>query len=302
MAENSNAIIILNYNDWNTTASLVKKIEKYSNISYIIVVDNASTDESVDQLKKICNKKVKLCISDCNKGYAYGNNLGCEYAITNYGVNYITIANPDIYFTEETLERILEEFQKHEENVGIVGCHMICHSNIDLPSAWKLPTYTDCILENLMLLRRIIGNRTRYDISYNADSPLLVDVIAGSFFTISSEAFKKTGGFDTETFLYYEENILSKKLNNIGYRNYLIPNIQYDHYHSVSINKTIKTKAKRFKEAQKSREYYAIKYLQIGLIRLLFLRIVFYIGLLNYTIVDFLHGLFKNKENTFYSY
>ena len=60
------ACVILNYNDANTTISLVKKIEKYESIDYIIVVDNCSTDDSLVKLETLSNSKVKICESPKN--------------------------------------------------------------------------------------------------------------------------------------------------------------------------------------------------------------------------------------------
>ena len=46
------SIVIVNYNDWNTTVSFVKQIESYSILDHIIIVDNCSTDNSFVMLKK----------------------------------------------------------------------------------------------------------------------------------------------------------------------------------------------------------------------------------------------------------
>ena len=54
----STACVILNYNDADTTISLVKKIGDYKNIEHIIVVDNCSTDHSLEKLEKITDEKV----------------------------------------------------------------------------------------------------------------------------------------------------------------------------------------------------------------------------------------------------
>ena len=50
--------VILNYNDWNTTAGLVNHIKDFGNLDYVIVVDNASTDNSAEKLKDLSGGKV----------------------------------------------------------------------------------------------------------------------------------------------------------------------------------------------------------------------------------------------------
>ena len=58
----STACVILNYNDADTTISLVRKIGDYKNIEHIIVVDNCSTDHSLEKLEKITDEKVDTAL------------------------------------------------------------------------------------------------------------------------------------------------------------------------------------------------------------------------------------------------
>ena len=96
---------------------------------------------------------------------------------------------------------------------------MNCESTPNLLSTWKLPKYSDCILNNLTILRKIIGNKTIYNENeLNKAFPVKVDVLAGSFFIIRSKAFSSVKGFDDTVFLYNEENILSKKLQEKGWK------------------------------------------------------------------------------------
>ena len=68
-------IVILNYNDYETTLKCLQPILDYKNIDYIIVVDNCSTNDSYDQLAKHRNDRWVLLRSPSNGGYAKGNNL-----------------------------------------------------------------------------------------------------------------------------------------------------------------------------------------------------------------------------------
>lgn len=281
----NNTIIILNYNDSKTTKNLVNSIKNYSSIDRILIVDNASRDNSLDELKKLQDDKTEVVVTERNDGYASGNDYGCRYAIEKYNTKYITIANPDISFTDITMEKMLD-YADIVGDCGIIGCMMKCHSVIDLPSAWKIPTYCDCILENLLILRKIIGNRTRYDNKYYEKEVAEVEVIAGSFFLITQEAYINSGGFDTSTFLYYEENILARRLIEKGYKNYLITNLQYDHFHSISINNTFSTKKGRLDIAYQSRKYYLKNYLNVGEIAMKIHQVTYGIGLFNYLIMD----------------
>ena len=50
--------VILNYNDADTTGKLVRQIREYDSLNQIVVVDNASTDDSAERLKELEDEKV----------------------------------------------------------------------------------------------------------------------------------------------------------------------------------------------------------------------------------------------------
>ena len=68
-------IVILNYTDSETTVKLLDMIKEYKILESIVVVDNNSTDNSYEVLKKFENNKIKVIKSKMNKGYGYGNNI-----------------------------------------------------------------------------------------------------------------------------------------------------------------------------------------------------------------------------------
>lgn len=278
-------MIILNYNDCQTTIDLLDKIKDYKIIERILVVDNNSSDDSMQKISEYASKYKAITViqTDRNGGYAYGNNYGCGYAIKMWNPTYIAIANPDIYITEKTICSLLTLYEKRED-AAIVSCMMNCTSNIDLPSAWKLPTFTDCILENLLVFRKIIGNRTRYK-DLGDCTVKKVDVIAGSFFIIKSNVFKEIKGFDESTFLYYEENMLACKIAERNLSNYIMCNETYDHMHSVSINKSYKSIGKRMDISQASRKIYCEKYLKCSKFTVMIEEMTYYIGKVNYLLL-----------------
>ncbi|MFR5708260.1 glycosyltransferase family 2 protein [Faecalitalea cylindroides] len=285
-----NCLIILNYNDAQSCLNLVNKIEQYKNIDKIILVDNLSTDDSYSHLLKLQNSKIDVIQTNHNGGYSYGNNYGCFWAINKYSPDYLTICNPDIYFEEDVLEELISIMNREKEKfVSAISCQMNCESTPNLLSTWKLPKYSDCILNNLTILRKIIGDRTIYRKNeLNQTTPVKVDVLAGSFFIIRSKAFTSVKGFDDSVFLYNEENILSKKLKEKGWSNLYLNYLSYDHYHSISINKSFSSEAKKLDLAYKSRLIYCEKYLKINKIKKIFFVITYKIGKFNYLVGKFI--------------
>lgn len=279
-----NSLVVLNYNDADTTSKFLKMAKSLPHIEKIVVVDNKSTDGSFEKLRVNKDEKTDIIQTKYNGGYAKGNNFGAFYTIEKYSPEIIIIANPDVEFSDDVVCQFEETLMKND-NIAAVTCRMKCLSGIDLPDAWKLPKYSDCILEHLMLLRRLIGNRTKYGEDYLANNSIVkVDVVAGSLFAIKSDVFKRLGGFDESTFLYQEENLLAAKIKREGLSSYLITGLRYLHMHSASINKSTDGAYRRLKMAYESRKIYCKKVLGIGYIRKLILTTTFYIGAFNYMV------------------
>ena len=76
--------VVLNYNDADTTLDLLKRIEPMEIIDQIVLVDNKSTDNSLERLKDQESNKVHVVCAEKNCVYGSGNNVGIEYLIKNY--------------------------------------------------------------------------------------------------------------------------------------------------------------------------------------------------------------------------
>jgi hypothetical protein len=85
--------VILNYNGWEDTLACLDSIALCQDKPHIVVVDNASTDESVVKLRS-AYPDVDLLIAPVNAGFAAGNNLGIRRAL-RLGVKVIHILNND---------------------------------------------------------------------------------------------------------------------------------------------------------------------------------------------------------------
>lgn len=275
-------LIVLNYNDYETTELLLNNAIKIEKIEQIIVVDNCSTDNSYEKLKKRENSKIDVIRTSDNGGYSSGNNFGIRYAIKHYSPKYLLIANPDVKLNEQCVGGILDFYEEMDhERIGIVTCKT---SEEKIYPAWKLPKYRDCIWENLILLRKLLHIK---DSAYDEKKLLKqeysqVDVISGAFFAIAADVMLDVGMFDEDTFLFYEENILGFRLKEKQYKNYVLNKYEYVHNHSVSIQKNIKSIGKKMDLGFESRSLYLDKYLRVGKIRKLFHACTYRLGKFNY--------------------
>lgn len=262
--------VILNYNDAETTEKLVMQIADYDVLHQIIVVDNASTDDSLERLRKLESDanasqscKVRVISADHNGGYGFGNNLGVRCG-AEQGATHVLIANPDVVFSEQSLKAMLAVFARHPE-VGIVTTRIRDARFPNLKNGWPLRSFIRELLSMGPVSRRLLGKTFDYPDSYFAGrSAVYVGAVHGSMLMVDTEKFLEAGGYDEGIFLYEEEQVLGRRMQNAGYRSVLLLNQHYDHEHSASISKSFSDAMKRQRLREESTLYYMRHYLHIS--------------------------------------
>ncbi len=251
-----NIIIILNYNDSKNCINLYNQIKDYKCIDDIIFIDNNSKDNSYKDLKSIKDRRVKVIKLNSNKGYAHGNNEGIKYAIKKHKECNIIISNPDIEISEKSLNGLIKEINNNKD-ISLIGPTI--EENGSLNRGWKLPNGFDEVKLSIPKIgknrNRIVGYKDKY---YKGDITR-VDVVSGSFFIIKSNVIKDVNYLDENTFLYYEENILSTKLKNKDYHVYVSNKYKAKHNNSKTIDKSINS-INKFKLLKESQNYYINNY------------------------------------------
>lgn len=266
--------VILNYNDSDETLQLCNKIKNYSSIYKIVVVDNLSTDNSFEKLKKIEGNKIDVILSDKNGGYSYGNNYGAFYLIDKYKIDILFISNPDVEFDNS--------FVKHISNIVISGVAESASGImqiLEIPNksfvAQKESTYFEDLLQCTVFLQKIFYKRKFVDIHQGI---VEVGILPGSLFAIKAKTFAEIGGFDNSIFLYCEERIIAEKMKNIGARMVIDTDCCYLHKESISINKSVNY-IRKIKIFYTSLLYYYENYKKISKLKLLILKILLKYGL-----------------------
>ena len=120
-------IIVLNFNNPDITVECLDSIKLLSFENYrIILVDNASTDNSVDIFKEYLQKNsdIIFLIADENRGYAAGNNIALQYAMKRKNMKYCWILNNDTTVDKLSLSK-LYEYMEVNKDVGICGSKLI---------------------------------------------------------------------------------------------------------------------------------------------------------------------------------
>lgn len=255
--------VIVNYNDADKTSELVQLIQGYDCLQNIVVVDNASTDDSLEQLKGLAGDKVIILEAQTNGGYGAGNNYGVRYSIEKTGADYIIIANPDVVFSEACVKKLAKVLDEYPD-VGVTAAAMADPQYKSKPSGWRLHGFLGELLSMGPVSRRLFWNLLEYPKAYFTRQPLVaVDVVHGSMLMVRGSAFLACGGYDEGMFLYQEEAVLGQRMKWVGYRTAMLTRTTYRHEHSASIGKTYQAQAARQQLRHDSTMYYFKNYLKI---------------------------------------
>lgn len=268
------ALIILNYNSFEDTLKCVKQLQSFNETFKIIIVDNKSTDESFQMLKKekIENENTILIETDKNGGYSYGNNYGVKYAEKIFKLKTIAILNPDVIIPNVSILKKMYKYLYEDEKYAMIGGIPIEAGRISISSAgWEIPSYKKVVLDRSLFVGSLFKSRS--DLYMINDHLAKIECLVGCFFMIKLDVFKKINYFDEGVFLYNEENILGIKVKKEGYQGVIAPRLLYYHNHDFSKesqNLSLMNKMKKLKIRYISRRYLIKKYYKRYLVPFLF--------------------------------
>ena len=237
-------IVIVNYNDFETTKRLIENIKDYKCLKQIVVVDNNSTDNSFEQLKEFESNRITI-IKNSSRHFSSGLNVGAKCLIKKVGDCNIIFSNSDVIIKgEEDLERLSSDIKG---DTVVVGPTIWEHG--ELNRGWRLPTTNWEILFNLPFISRYFKKvRLLYKENHYEKDTSIVDVVSGCFFMVNSKFLEEVDFFDETTFLYYEEQIFASKVKQAKKLECVDNKVRIIHDHSVSVDKSIKKIGKHRKD------------------------------------------------------
>ena len=209
------SVIIVNYNvRYYVEQSIVSVQKATKDIDCeIIVVDNHSSDGSVDYLSQRFGSAITIIDSNHNLGFAKGNNL----AIRQSKGDYVLLLNPDTFVGDDSIRQVLDFMDAHPKAGGAGVMMHNSDGTIARESRRGLPT-------PFVSLLKMLGFPKRYYMSHLSwDCPGQIDVVSGAFFMLRREALDKAGLLDEDFFMYGEDIDLSYRLQKAGYENWYVP-------------------------------------------------------------------------------
>ena len=273
-------IIILNYNSFDDCRECINSIrENIDTANYTIyLIDNCSTDNSLFRLKVLfsADKDIKIISLQNNNGYATGNNVGMKQAI-NDGCELLLISNPDVEYQEKAIEKLYEYLISSP--VGIVGPMIYnvkgkldLHANRTLEYKGILFGKKPFVYLKSRYYRRYTLQDRKWDQEYS-----FYGMVMGCCFMAKSEVLSKVNFFDEGTFLYFEENILGKKLCENNIKVSILPTAKVIH-NGAGSTKYISIVTRYYKYC--SELYGLVNYCGINRLKILLLFIINFNGIL----------------------
>lgn len=257
-------IIIVNYRTTGLVIDSLKSLSSQINSiddGYVVVVDNASGDGSVDKLKERINKEgwnnwAKVVAKDINGGFAYGNNSGIELALSDVA-DYIMLLNPDTIVRHNALGALVN-FMEANPKVGIAGSLLEdTQGKIDC-SAHKVHSPLS-ELDNgarLGILGRILK---KYVVSEKPrEEAHACDWVSGASMIVRRSVFENIGLMDDRFFLYFEEVDFCWRAKKASWQVWYVPQSRVLHLEGASTG--IKKAKRRASYWYDSRRRFFIKH------------------------------------------
>jgi GT2 family glycosyltransferase len=228
-------IIIVNYNSLfyieKTLFSLYKYYIPYSKYNiFVTIVDNASTDNSVEILRKNY-PQISLIKSSKNLGFSAGNNLVLKKSTADY----IMLLNSDTELTEKSKNiDTLVDMLEADNKIGIITPKiLLTNGKLDMACHRGEPSLLDCFFyffgfEKFFPKIKIFTHYHMLHKDFNTIHK--VEVVTGACMIMKLKSFKEVNFFDEQFFMYSEDVDLCKKYRQKGYEIIYNPTVEIIHH------------------------------------------------------------------------
>lgn len=227
------SFIIVNYNGKKWLKRCLESIDKQTyprEKREIIIVDNASTDDSVKYIRQHF-PTVKLITSPENLGFSGGNNLG----VAQSQGKYVVLLNNDAVLDTGWLKAVLKQVEADQQVKAVNGKTLLerDHQVLGIQNAGSIVFRTGFGRDRGAVVEG-------YEQTYEAvttpfyDHPQAVTAFCGVSVLIEKEAYQFVGGFDERFFMYYEDTDMSLQFRRLGWKILYEPSAITYHQHAAS--------------------------------------------------------------------
>ena len=220
MIQDKISIIIVSYNVKDFLFNCIVSVQKYFSEAEIIVVDNNSSDGSVEMLKQNF-PLVKLIDNKENKGFSGANNQGIVMARSEN----ILLLNPDTEVIDGALNKMIS-FLETQKELCIVGPQLLNTDKTLQKSCWKFPKVIEIIAETFYL--HLLFN-SKYYSNKKQETVFEVDALSGAALLFKKELLQKIGILD-ENLFWMEDVDLCYRNKKSGGSNIYFPEAKIIHH------------------------------------------------------------------------
>jgi len=223
MKNNSVAIILLNWNNFNYTIECIRSLIKttYKN-KKIFIIDNASTDKSVEKIKKEF-PWIHIILNNKNLGFTGGNNVGIKIALKEK-FDYIMLLNNDTVVDKLFIEPLLNSF---DLRTGAVQPLILNYYNKNI--IWNFGGE----INKKFGIFKSIGKKKSIQNLKNLNQKY-TEWISGCCFMIKSSIIEKVGLLDNNFFVYFEDVDWSIRISKKKYNLKVVPKSIIYHHEGAS--------------------------------------------------------------------
>ncbi|MBE0530660.1 MAG: glycosyltransferase family 2 protein [Rhodospirillales bacterium] len=193
------------------SAALIEKcLASVARAAQVIVVDNASDDDTPTMVRR-ASTKAQVIANSVNRGFGAGCNQGLE----KIAVEFALLLGPDSTIDDASLAALVDAADRWPE-AGLLGPAIIApDGHVELS-------------HDLGLFERIAAGR-RLDGNLVPGGPLCANHLSGAVLLVRMSALQQVGGFDSNIFLYYEDDDLCIRMRRAGHSLILVPEARATH-------------------------------------------------------------------------
>ena len=252
------SIIIVNWNTKDLLRNCLDSIYKtLRDITYeIIVVDNGSSDGSVDMLREEF-PQVKVIENRENRGFGAANNQGLRVMTSRYAL----LLNTDTILTENAIHELFSFMEAHPE--AAMACGQLLHANGSKQNSIAAFPRLLTLLTNTTLLEYLWPKRFPSKV-YTWKEPIEVDSGIGACLLVRKKAIDEVGMFDEHYYFFFEETDWAYQMHSAGWKIFHIPSAFIYHLQGQSIGRDCRFRIEfyrsryQFFRKWKSRPYYIL--------------------------------------------
>jgi GT2 family glycosyltransferase len=250
------SILIVNYNVYDHLNKCIPSIHSFLKYPFeIIIVDNASSDNSVELLSKNF-PDVRLIRNSDNVGFSAANNQGAKLA----NGELLLLLNPDTELLDSSLDRMLSDFISGNNKKNIIGPRLLNSDGSHQTSCWRFPTvfqhFLSCFFLNYFFR---VNEYSWKDLHNNAT----VDFLSGAALLMDKNHYTKLNGLDNQLFWMDDVDLCYRNMKTGG-QNIFYASSSIKHYsgssskndYRISTSNQLISKLKFYKKHRLFTNYY----------------------------------------------